>query len=618
MDIKWNWLEPPESGGVGGGTYSKLFRNQGYSSSDLLVREALQNSWDAALQLNGHDDVLFEFEMRFIEYQGAAFDALAKTLDLEELLSRRQHVEHGSDLPDLASMEHVFETRSLRALMISDFGATGLDGHPSLKFDSRLYRALYTLGSTKKTHSSSGQGGSFGFGKSALITASGWRTIIASTRFLPSATDAVNERLVGWTYWGEHEHDQGLFEGRAILASRKKHPPTFPEPLEDGDARDLAGALGFPRRQEQMEDLGTSLLLLEPDLVATEAVRSLEKYWWPAIEDHLISVSVIDYDGTELVPQPRMRSSLLPFIRAYELATGVREPGDSSQESIPSRKWKKHQGRNQGVLALTVDQHQEATAPEQDDQLGDWRNPTVALIRRPRMVIAYKDFSSAHPIRGVFVASDEVDEDLREVEPPLHDSWSQLGDSSTSSLPGDTAQSIMNKIRGAVKDFAKQFAPVPSIRSDAFALFGDLLGAAFNGNSPGGKPRQPSGQPKTPSVAIRPLASDRTIDPATRDITLTQEFNASIPTEFTASSTHVSIEAQSFLCEDLDDAKGIEIPCETVLEGRLRQVRGELLQPLLREGNKLRFSVQVSGVAQHYRIAIVPKVTIVSEPKNDA
>lgn len=617
MSFKWTWLEPPESGGAGGSTYSKLFRNQGYTTADLLVREALQNSWDAALQVNGHEDVLFEFQLRFIEIKGRAFDAFVEALDLRELLSRRQQLTGGADIPDLKSIELAFEKKRLRTLMISDFGATGLDGHPKLKYDSRLYRALYALGSTKKADSSSGQGGSFGFGKSALITASAWRTIIASTRFSPSVSDKATQRLVGWTYWGEHEHEQGTYEGRAILGSVSHNSSTFPEPLEDAEAEAVAKKLGFPQRQENMEDLGSSLLLLEPELTGIEAVRSLEKYWWPAIEDHRMSVSVIDYDGTEHVPQPRTRPALLPFIRAYEIATGVREPGDPSQESIPSRKWKKHQGRDQGVLALTVDQHQEVSPQEQDAQLGDWRNPTVALVRRPRMVVAYKDFSSAHPIRGVFVASDDVDEDLRLIEPPLHDSWSHLGDGSTLAVPKETAQSIMNKIRAAVRDFAKQFAPVPYLRDDSFALFGDLLGAAFNGNSPGVKPKPPPGNSQVPSVVIRPITSDRVVDPAAMSITVSQEFKASVPTELIASRTHVTIEAQSYLCEDLDDTKGSEIPCQTVLKGRPRHVKAEPLQPLLREGNKLRFTVLVPGIAQHHRIAIVPKVTVVLEPDDE-
>ena len=611
MTRSWCWLEPSESGSLGGGTYSKLFRNQGYSAADLLTREALQNSWDASFYLQGNDEVFFEFRLEFNEIKGSKFDAFVETAQLKELLKRRRQISEAGEFPALESMERAFRDRRLRVLQVSDFGSTGLEGHPRLKFKSRLYRAMYTLGSTKKDGSSHGQGGSFGFGKSALISASSWRTVIAHTRFQPTKADLTEERLVGWTYWAEHEISDKTYEGRSILGQRDD-TNGLPEPFEDVSASKLARQLELPRRTGALDDLGTTFLLLEPLIKPEDALRSLEKYWWPALEDHLMSITVVDYDGVEHVPQPSSNVHIAPFIRAYELASGVREPLDSTREVVPSNRWQKFLGEKQGSLALVIDTNQGASSVDPDESLGDWRSPTVALIRRPRMVIEYKDFPSPHPIRGVFVASDAVDEYLRAVEPPLHDSWSSLSDES---VPDDAlamAKSINKKIRDAVKAFARQFAPVAPLHEDSFHLFGDLIGAVLSGNLPGGGGPGPGPNPRDAGVSatITPLGAVRRKKAKTGLFRLEQEFIATIPTSLPQSATSLALQARASLCEDLEGTHGKELECFVSAFG---DQGSELVIPtkdLSADERSIPFTVVVMDVAQHHAVAINPTVSI--------
>ena len=170
MSTKWHWIEPAETGSVGGETFGKLFKNQGYSPSDLLAREALQNSWDAAIRRDDGVAQDFRFDATFRNLNGGAFQEFSSLLGLEELVKRREDMDSSVQTPDLDLVRSALADKRISVLYVSDFGTTGLPGHPKLRYQSRLYRALYTLGSTKKDGSDSGQGGSFGFGKSALIS----------------------------------------------------------------------------------------------------------------------------------------------------------------------------------------------------------------------------------------------------------------------------------------------------------------------------------------------------------------------------------------------------------------------------------------------------------------
>ena len=564
MTEKWFWIEPSDAGGVGGDTFGKVFASQGYSSADLLAREALQNSWDAALR----DEVDFRFEAVFTELKDEGFQEFSRILGINELMKRRAMLESAVTYPDESAMKQAVTSRSISVLKVSDYGTTGLSGHPREKFDSRLFRALYTLGSTHKDANSSGQGGSFGFGKSALISASSWRSVIAYTRFKPSRHDAASSRLVGWTYWTDHRVKGTSFEGRAIFGDHRAD--ALPVPFEDERADELATSLGFPARSRNPEDFGTTFMLIAPNVTAHDLLASIERYWWPALTDHVMSVSVEDLQGHVLYPKPKQNPSLKPFIRAYELAVGGREPQNAETEVVPSLKWRKKDGKKHGALALVVDPDQEPLESQQDEAVGDWHNPTVALMRRPRMIIEYRNFPSSHPIRGVFVADNDVDEVLRRVEPPLHDSWSKLLDDGIAAQDRDHATSINIKIKREVKAFALKFAPVAKVEGNTFKHLGQILGDALFGNSTGGisKPPKPESKKHTPQCEIRLLERKKSSVNDDGTLAVTQGFQVQLPKDLAGQRVDLLIASKVFVCEDLDDTKGSEVASRIVLEGR--------------------------------------------------
>ena len=77
------------------------------------------------------------------------------------------------------------------------------------------YLALVSLGYTVKAP---GAGGSYGYGKAGLIGASSTRTVIAYTCFKEREDDlGVTRRLLGMTYWGQHDVGGRSFTGFARL-----------------------------------------------------------------------------------------------------------------------------------------------------------------------------------------------------------------------------------------------------------------------------------------------------------------------------------------------------------------------------------------------------------------
>ena len=72
----WKWLETSEYGGQDGSVLTKLFKGkENLSAEELLAREVIQNSWDAALVLQDkypHEHVHFEMVFRFASLTGEA------------------------------------------------------------------------------------------------------------------------------------------------------------------------------------------------------------------------------------------------------------------------------------------------------------------------------------------------------------------------------------------------------------------------------------------------------------------------------------------------------------------------------------------------------------------
>ena len=491
----WNFF-PLTPNDAGGGDLSRVIR-AGMPPAHVLAREVIQNSWDAARRLRRDflpgSAIPFSVAFRFRELVGSEKEAFVQTFHLSELSTRAHAV--GAEklmLHDDSVLDRLDGEEPLRVLEASDYGAHGLFGHPNETSDSILWQAIYYMGGSEKA---AGMGGSYGFGKSAFIRGSRIRTVLAYSCFRRypgtiAELDPVTRRFVGMAWWQKHKFDGNKFQGRARFGEfSQAGPQAVPDwpPYEDGFADSLAEAAGFTARNPSIDaDLGTSLLVIEPTVTPEALIDAIERYWWPALNDGDFTVSVTNYDGKEVGIAPQERADLMPFIRSYRaLSLGATDGADGPQ--ILSSNWRsiRNERLKPGSLAAQVvnsDDHLsapenppvETDADEMDVLLQ--RGPLIALMRSPKMVVKYWEKSkSPVTIRGVYVASEDIDDLLRDTETVLHDDWTTAPSDDIDARATRVATFVMGRISNEIRMLAETATPEPPSKDVGLPIYSKLL-----------------------------------------------------------------------------------------------------------------------------------------------
>lgn len=486
--LGWNWIEQDAMGGASASSIIKLGRHLRINSTEQVAREVIQNSWDAAQgfrKLKGHR---FSTTFRFIEYSRPEADAIRTAFATEDLAAPFQDYFH----LDESRASLVLGKGPVKALIVEDFGAHGLYGHPTkLKNESIMHRALYKVGSTGKDTNEMMSGGSYGFGKSAFISASASNLVIAYSCFEPYKDDPVTRRLVGWTWQDEFEMDGKDLQGRAVFGeffNEDSGVKASVEPYEDGKADSLAMLLRLSERNSnELNQLGTSLVLFDPVVTPEDLRDAIETFWWPAIidPDIQLSIDVVDFEGNYLHPQPRSRKDLQPLIRAYEIATQKSDAPLGVQEKLVTIKDFEGFGKV-GKIGLV------AEFPE--DGATFRVPPRALLIRGPRMVIGDLEHtfqSKPVAIYGVFSTDStafDVDRALRSTEPYTHDRWDRApGVTPESRRIAGLASKIQETFVREVNEFARSMSQEAPVSPKKLVGFSKIFGKFF-GDSKGQPP----------------------------------------------------------------------------------------------------------------------------------
>lgn len=620
MKAEWVWLPSSPAGGASGTTFTQALGNEGIAAADLVAREVLQNSWDAALLKTDIDAPAFRFKFRFEEYVGGKHSKIVKTLGLNSLLNQRESLESNArDIPELEDVRRLLDPQKpLRVLYLEDFGTHGMFGDPKKYKSSHLYKAMYILGSTSKNAEEGTRGGTFGFGKSAFIGASEIHTAIAYTRFAPREDDDATRRLIGFTWWGDHEIGKDSYQGRAMFGTAKRLIRDGAQPLVDKDADAMAEQLGMTIRSKKKSDFGSTIMIIDPTINAEDLKIAVERNWWPALEDQAMDVVIEKADGSQLVPRPRSNKNLRPFLKAYGIARGLKTPRDEKTERLASAKWRADgSGRKYGELALVLDTEFDVSESSEDLSYGEAHSPTVALIRGPKMVIEYKSFSSRHPIRGVFIADEAIDNHLRQVEPPAHNSWEKNWTKQLNKESKAVAKATMDRIRRSVKDFALEFAPPPSSFTANLPLLGSLLSGLFGGKSLGKTPKpQPEPGPKTEKLVIRTAKPDQKIAvPGKQEIYLKKWILIKIPqspqwgtaTLRFAVSVSIGQEIEAKKTNDLIKVKKVIAP-----NGFSKSKDGQKFEGQVSGGQELVFEITTVPYWKDLTAVVTPEVELSS------
>ncbi len=461
-----------------GGASSGAFRNPlaglGVPAVDLVAREVLQNSVDAALLPDR--PVRVEFRRRHLD--ASEWASLKPLLGFEEgsrVFEREDLVPKGS-LADLTA-------DPLDVLYVEDFGTTGLGGtvHPVASTDADNYRRLcLQVGSTRETQDS---GGSFGYGKAVYWAISRLWTVVFYSRFQPTERTAGDwARVVSVSWFKKHRwrpagaSDELEYTGRAFRGLVSEDG-TGCFPVVNEEAQILAEQLGFTVRAE--EDTGTSAMVLGSELNMAGLPDGIEKHWWPRLLEDRLSVKI---EG-ERQPAPRALSHLKPFIRCWELLREQREP-EEEEELRPLS----YNRRPLGTVALT-------THDEEEEVPSERRRVEIALVRGPEMVVQYHRATFLTPSQpmavGVFKADSSMETVLTASEPPAHDRW----DPSTTRTDRPLEDSdrtrikkIFEKVGATSREFVRRHQEPPKEAPPRCHQLEKLLGAFFATKPTGKEP----------------------------------------------------------------------------------------------------------------------------------
>lgn len=224
-------LVPPYSFDVN----SDAHHFDGMDIREALIRETVQNSTDAS---RGG-----KVRMAYRRHVFPNPQELRALLGLTE--NDRQHWQQA---------KLTFPGESCDALLVEDFGTTGLSGSIDRDFDdvSNWAGFFYSQGASNKV-SHGRSGGRFGIGKIALTLASHSSSVIVYTH------TGATTRLMGIAQLPPRRIGEAVYRQTSWFADGVSEAG-YSRPVEGEAADRLAEAFGLPRRTES----GTSILILDP------------------------------------------------------------------------------------------------------------------------------------------------------------------------------------------------------------------------------------------------------------------------------------------------------------------------------------------------------------------
>lgn len=381
---------------------------------DLVLRESLQNSWDARTDRNG------QISYSVDEYEMSEQQTRILTKDV-----------FGELPPNCRStdlLKHVFSHR-IRVLVISDSGTRGLGGPIRADVSGTGERRDFVdfVRNLGRSTSKGLEGGTYGLGKGVLYRAS--QTGLCLIYSQAHHQGVIEPRLIGVS-GGDGDYDDGnrRYTGRNWWGV--PGPDGIVDPLVGQAARSLAEDLGM--RIPPKDATGTSIMVVAPEFAGVENGRdrvsalaeAALKWAWPhALELEKAPNIRFEFtaDGESVPgPQPLDHPVYREFASAYvEGRKRILDPDHASNwqttfTPINSKKPKRYLG----LLTHRVSHSPLATGSELEN--------SVALLRDPRMVVKYLSVASQPdgvPVFGVFISAPDMNKTFAQSEPVTHDDW---------------------------------------------------------------------------------------------------------------------------------------------------------------------------------------------------
>ncbi len=378
---------------------------------EIVIREAVQNSWDARLE--GKESVRIQVEHLTLRPRA------------------RQQWEAEVPSPPIAS--GLRRSAPERLLVLRDLQTKGLAGpvrpdEVSEGGPADFVNFVFMVGETKDGQEQAG--GTYGYGRSSFFVESERATVFVYSRC--KVRGRAQSRLIGiaWTpkftmrgrtYTGRHWW--GKQSGEGIL------------PLVGKSADEMAVRLGIA--EGPLKTTGTMVAILDP-LHTSSKEEALQRVrsallWncWPHIVDNSIKFELI-WEGrretlNDLEGDPRLEL----YGSAYKSRGTIAGRRDSSARHLSDTLQSRSPRAKLGRLSL----RRRAWSPgadfirgplDSDDQIEPTITRHVALLRAPRIVVDYLECPAppeGQHYAGVFVANEDFDEIFARAEPPSHDAW---------------------------------------------------------------------------------------------------------------------------------------------------------------------------------------------------
>lgn len=388
---------------------------------EVLVREAVQNCWDAKQP----------------EARGITVEIGRRTLTGAELDDVRDLVL--VDPPPKLALREALES-DLDLLYFADFGTEGLGGPTRADRPGSVRDFVDFVRNIGQPPDKDLGGGSFGYGKAAFYIASNTNTILIDTLCV-NEQGQRERRFLGCALGENHTVDGRPYTGRHWWGRIKDG---VPEPLVDAEADAAADLLGLPARHG-VEDLGTTVVVVAPGVepeglssrsdVMSFIGESLAWNFWPRMVDtpgatkRSMNFRLLDQGVRVRLPDPRTHDRLRGFVEALDRLR--EEPGVDDEllydRSIECLRPAQRLGRlviQRGVVA-PVDVS--GTAVPQGARLTADAVHHVALMRNAELVVRYlpgpAPITGRMGYSGVFKCAIDVDAAFRAAEPPTHDDW---------------------------------------------------------------------------------------------------------------------------------------------------------------------------------------------------
>lgn len=454
------------SGNIGDGGLRKLLGAPSLNSLQMVLREAVQNSCDAAIPGNGPTILVRIRTLSPIQIN------MLKTVFFSELPSNSTSKE---------KLLSFLSSKTPRVLEICDYHTLGLMGPtradclPPETSQTNFINFMRNFGSN---HDTQNRGGTYGFGKASLYQASNCETIIVNS--LTTFGSTIVQRLMGCHLGLQHEKlinetRVQRFTGRHWWGHKKADD--FVDPIEGPEALELATEMGLPKRVGTQT--GTSIMILDPftehstDILGGLIQECLLWNFWPRLTLDTPTTKKIEFqieieEQSYTLPRPED----FPPLDLY--AAAIKKIRTSQKDTISIKRYKPAKVLGQLSLIKGI-RGKRTPLTSTADTVIPFVSGHIALMRPVELVVKYYEGNllpdESVEWAGVFIADEGVQHAFAKAEPPAHDDWQPK------IIDNDDDKSYVTIALKRIKDEALQFTS-PLITVDQHGTSAHSLAAA--------------------------------------------------------------------------------------------------------------------------------------------